>query len=444
MLSYKDIIELGLKKGLEEVEIYAETKVSNTIKVFDGELANYNSNEIFGMSLRGLYKGKMCQVYTETLDEESINNIIDQLIINASCLTTTEEEHVYEGGKAYQNVENPQADFSSYSLNEKVNMLKEMSKEALAKGELIKKIGHLQYGESSGKICIINSRGLNLSRDYSYMLTYLSVVAINNDKTSVGFSIDVGKKFKQLETKRVVDEATSNALSSLGATTVESGEYEVVLSNEVATDILSAFSSIFSGESALRKLTILTDKLGTKVFGDNITIVDDPFCDLSIMKYPFDDEGVPCTYKEIVKNGIFNGFLHSLKTAKAFNTTPTGNGFKSSTSSPIAPNPTCLYIVGEDFSEDDLIKSCNNGIYVTEVNGLHAGLNPISGAFNVQASGFLIENGKKTKPITLFVISGNFYEMMNNVAQIARMDKKITGDAASPALRIKKLIISGK
>ena len=95
-------------------------------------------------------------------------------------------------------------------------------------------------------------------------------------------------------------------------------------------------------------------------------------------------------------------------------------------------------------TEDEIIATIEKGIYVTEVGGLHAGLNPISGAFNVQATGYMIENGKKTSPVTLFVVSGNFFEMMNNVEEIGNdIEKRFTGVSA-PTLKIKSLAISGK
>lgn len=443
-LTYEQIIDLGLKLGLEEIEIYAQTRLNNTVKVFDGELSNYNSSDIFGMSIRGLYNGKMCNVYLESLEEKDVKEMLEQLILDAKSLTSKEEEHVYPGGCKYMEVSEIEADFDKYSLTEKVEMLKKLSSDALNKSELIKKIGYCQYSEASGNIKIINSLGLNLSRNFSYMSTVLGTVASDGEKTTVGYAFDASKKFKELDLDRILEESTTSALSSLGAETIESGEYPVVLSKEVASDILTAFTSIFSGESALRKLTILTDKIGQDVFGKNITIVDDPFSPYALNKFPFDDEGVPCMTKEIVKDGKFLMFMHSLKTAAAFNTTSTGNGFKAKVSSNVKPEPSNLYLVGQNHTEAELIESVDYGIYVTEVNGLHAGLNPISGAFNVQASGFLIEKGQKTKPITLFVISGNFFELMNNVELIAHTVDKIIEGAACPALKIKKLVISGK
>lgn len=443
-MRYEDIIKRGLELGLEEIELYAQNSEGNTVKLFNGELSNYNSSITFGMSIRGLYNGKMGYVYTETTEEDAIEKLLHQLIENTKSLTSEEEEHVYPGGAEYQECEEMKADYREHSLSEKVELLQGLSAEAKAKDPRIVQVGYCQYVENSGKVRIMNSKGLDLERTSAYMATVLGVVATDGKATTVGFAQDINNTFKNIEKERLIKESTESALGSLGADKVESGQYPVVFNRDVATDLISAFASVFAGESALRKVSILVDKVGTKVFGENINIIDDPFCPNAIIKSPFDDEGVPCYTKHVVENGVFKGFLHSLKTARAFNTNPTGNGFKPGVAGTVSTMPTNLYLEPGKLSEDEIIETVEKGIYVTEVNGLHAGLNPISGAFNVQASGYMIENGKKTKPVTLFVISGNYYEMMNNVEHIGSNLSERFVNVAAPSIKVGSLMVSGK
>lgn len=443
-MRYEDIIKKGLELGLEEIELYSQNSEGNTVKLFNGELANYNSSNTFGMSIRGLYNGKMAYVYTETLEENEIEAILKQLIENAKTLTSEEVEHVYGEKGEYVEVEELKADYAEHDLTEKVDLLKEIESAIKAKDPRIVQVGYCQYIENSSKVRIVNSKGLNLERNSSYMVAVLGAVASDGKNTTMGFAQDINTKFNAIEKERLVKEASEMALGSLGAGRVDSGEYPVVFSRDVATDIISAFTSIFAGEAALRKVSILVDKVGEKVFGDNINIVDDPFCKDAIIKIPFDDEGVPCYTKHVVENGVFKGFLHSLKTAKFFNTNPTGNGFKQGVAGSVTTSPTNMYLVPGEKTEDEIIATIEKGIYITEVSGLHAGLNPISGAFNVQSTGYLIENGKKTSPVTLFVVSGNFFEMLNDVEYIANnLSDRFVG-VASPAFKVRKLMVSGK
>jgi PmbA protein len=164
---------------------------------------------------------------------------------------------------------------------------------------------------------------------------------------------------------------------------------------------------------------------------------------MALVKNSFDDEGVPCVTKNVVENGVFKGFMHTLKSANALGSKPTGNGFKAGGGA-ISSQPTNLYLQEGELTKDEIIATVEDGIYLTDVGGLHAGLNPISGDFNVQGTGFVIKNGKIDRPITLFVVSGNFYEMMNNVELIGNdIEKRFVG-VACPTLKIKSLAISGK
>lgn len=443
-MTYQDIIKKGLELGLEAVEVYASNSESNTLKLNDGELESYNVKEIFGVSIRGLYQGKMGYVYTETLEDEEVEQVLKALVTNVKMLDVTEPEFMFDGNAVYQDVPAIQSDYKEHSTSEKLDMLKKLEKDTLSVSEKITKVGYCQYSESSSKVEIVNSYGLNLSKSSSYISTFVGAVATDNDQTFLGISGDVNVNFKDLETERMVKEASETALAQIGAGFVKSSKYPVVLKRDVATEILSAFSSVFSGDAAVKKMTALADKKGQKMFGDNITIIDDPFYQDALVKSPFDDEGVPCYTKNVVENGVFNGLLHNLKTAKYFNEKPTGNGFKASTAGSVAVSPTNLFIKEGAKTKDEIIATVDDGIYVCEVNGLHAGLNPISGDFNVQASGFEIKNGKVANPITLFVVSGNFYEMMNNVDEIGNdIEKRFIG-VASPTLKIKSLAVSGK
>ncbi len=443
-MTFKQIIARGLELGLEAVEIYATTSESNTLKLDEGKLESYNIQNIFGVSIRGLLNGKMGYVYTETLDEEAIEQVLKQLVENVKLINATEEEFIFAGGATYQDVPAIKADYKNHSTSEKIALLKELETSTKAVSDKIVKIGYCQYSENLEKVEIINSKGLDLMREFSYMSAFVGAVAAENDQTVLGISGDINTEFDKIEKERIVQEASSNALDQLGATFVKSGKYPVVLKRDVATDLLSAFSSVFSGDAALRKMTSLTDKVGQKIMGDNITIVDDPFYQDALVKSPFDDEGVPCLTKTVVEKGVFKGLLHNLKTANYFKTTSTGNGFRMGANGAVTTMPTNLYIKEGTFTKDEMISSVEDGIYITEISGLHAGLNPISGDFNVQSSGFLIKNGKLDQPITLFVTSGNFYELMNNVEMIGNDIEKRFINTASPTLKIKSLAISGK
>lgn len=441
-MELKTIIDKGLELGLTEIEVYATDTLQKTIKIENGVLNTLNTKNISSYSVRGKYNNKMGYCNIENLSEADTEEIIKKIILNASTITATEEELLFDGNAVYHEVKPKIADYDKYSNHEKIAMLKDIEKRIKAVDERILMVSPCQFVENATKTTIVNSKGLNVSKELSYIYVVAGAMASNGTQNTMGYKGMVGFEFANLDLDKVVNETAQNALQSLGAGEVESGSYPIVFHTDPASEILQAFSSIFSSESALKKMTKLIGKENEKIFGDNITIVDNPFDENAAINVQFDDEGVPCEKTEIVKNGIFNTFLYNLKTAKYFNKKSTGNGFKYGSSIGVSNTNLSLKPGNETF--DDLISSTERGLYVTEISGLHAGLDPISGDFNVQSSGFLIENGKITKPVTLFVISGNFFEMMNNVEKIANNVEKNYLDTASPSIKIKSLMVSGK
>ncbi|MBO7536644.1 MAG: TldD/PmbA family protein, partial [Bacilli bacterium] len=155
-------------------------------------------------------------------------------------------------------------------------------------------------------------------------------------------------------------------------------------------------------------------------------------------KTPFDSEGVACYTKDLVKDGVFKGLIHNLKTAKAFGTTSTGNASNTSV------RGYNTYIAPGKKSKEELLADLGNGLLITDFDGLHAGVNPISGDFNLKCAGFVIENGKIVRPVTLIVMAGNFYKMLNdNIFEIGS-DLTFSRGIGAPSILFKNVAISGE
>ncbi|MGL4373409.1 MAG: metallopeptidase TldD-related protein, partial [Turicibacter sp.] len=222
------------------------------------------------------------------------------------------------------------------------------------------------------------------------------------------------------------------------------GTYPIVLKNLVAADIIEAMSGIFSAEAVEKDLSLLKGKLNTTIASDCLTLVDDPHLIDGLGSASFDGEGVATFYKEVISNGELITYLHSLTTAKTFGVNPTGNASRPSFKSSVNINPTNMYIKPTESSVDDLLKAIDNGVFITDVQGLHAGLNVISGDFSLSASGFHIEDGVLTHPIHEITIAGNFFEVLKNIEGIANDLEFGMSAIGSPALSIKSLTVAGE
>ena len=168
-----------------------------------------------------------------------------------------------------------------------------------------------------------------------------------------------------------------------------------------------------------------------------VNIVDDPFLKKSARSRSFDDEGVATKFKELIKNGELKSYLYNLVTAKKDNVQPTGNGLGGNIG---AIN---LRMVDGENTVDELVASIKEGIFVTDVQGTHAGANPVSGDFSLQASGYYVKDGKKVRPVALITVAGNFIKMLKDITMVANDSKQSYYGVTAPSIKIKAMQVSG-
>jgi len=443
-MNYEYLFKRAQELNITDIEVYTEVKEGLDISLFNGAVDKNVMYKTTGIALRGLYNGQMGYVSSENLADDKIDYLLERLIDNAKVLTLDEKSFIYEGSDSYPEVEERALTFTEVPTWEKIKLLQELETKIKEKDIRIASVANCMYRETKVTIEIRNSKGLYLTKTDGYCFIYASAVAKDESDVKSGSDYRIVKDLSEINLDRLAESIVKRAVGLLNATPVESKKYPIILENEVFADILGAFQSMFSGESLLKKLTLLKDKIGEQVANTNITIVDDPLCKEAHIQHSFDDEGVSCSRKEIISKGVFKTFLHNLKTANALNTQSTGNGFKASLNSPVGVRYTNLYVEKGYSSLEDMIKSVQEGLLITSVQGLHSGVNPISGDFSLQSSGYLIQNGVITKPVNLIVIAGNFLEMLKNVEEVGNDLVFTYQHIGCPSIKISALQVSGE
>ncbi len=440
MLNYQSLINQALQTGFSDIEIVENTSKSLQIYIYNGKVDKNNVSNLKTLSIRAIYNSKMSYLDIEDL-EASEEYILKTLKDNASILQTKEEYEIFAGSKTYPVIEENSFDFSKVSTFDKINLLIDLEKQSKDADSRIVAVPYCAYTETESAMHIINSKGLDISKKIKYCMIMLQIMAKEDDDVKTGFDIAIKEKYDELDKELIVKTTVEKAISMLNAKPVESGVYPVILNNETMADMLEVYQSIFSAETAIKKVTPLLNKENEQIISSLITIVDDPLCKDSIVKEPFDDEGVACFKKNIVEDGKFVTFMHNLKTAKYFKTISTGNGFKAGSN--IGISGVNLYIKPGNSTLEGLINGVDKGLLITGLDGLHAGVNPVSGDFSLKASGFYIEDGVIKRPVTLIVLAGNFLKMMNDVEKIGSDLKFGYGGVGAPSVLFKGLAISG-
>lgn len=437
-MDYQLLIKRAEELGFTGIEAYITSSKNSSISLFNGNVDKNKISSSSNVSFRAIYNKKMSYLSLEN-ESEDIDYILDNLKRNAESITTNEEIMIYPGDDKYPEVKEVSHDFVAYTRAYKIELLKNLEKKIKDSDKRIIHVASCAYDEIESATRIVNSLGLDVKKENAFCYIAVQIVASENNETQSGYELSVKHQVSELNIDEICDELVTKTISMLNAKPVKSRAYEVIIENETMSDLLGSFDSIFSGEAALKKITSLLDKENKKIMSELVTITDDPLAEAAVFKHPFDDEGVACYKKNIVENGVFKGFLHNLKTAKYFNTKSTGNGSRGG-----GVEGTNLFIEPGKVSKDELIKSIENGLLLTSLQGLHSGVNSISGDFSLKASGYLIEKGKIIRPVTLIVAAGNFFTLMNSVVEIANDLKLGYNGVGSPSIKFSTLAISGE
>lgn len=435
---YQTWLKMGLDKGIQDLEIYATKNRSLKLSVYQNKLDQHVQSEVSSVTIRGIYDNKLSTVRFENMALENVDKMLNQLIENAKALTVVEPAIIFEGSPTYPKVEENHFDFKQVPVIDKINLIKSLEA-GLLKGEFVSQVQTAQYQENESQTVIVNSKGLNLKRTNAFAYAYaIGVFKKDESDIQTAYDMKLVKSFDEFNVKEMVSNTLKIGQSKLGGKSIPTKSYPVIFDHDMFADILNVFSNIFSGEAAFRNMTSLKNKVGEKIMDSKINLVNDPLHESAYFKYAFDDEGVASERRYVVKDGVFTGFNHNLKTAKIFNTQPTGNGFGGGISMAnfvLEPGNTSL---------EDMIKGVEDGILITDLIGLHAGVKTISGEFSLQAAGQRIEKGQLTHAVKMIVVSGNFFEMMNHIVTIGSDLKFSLSGVGSPSVLVESLMISGE
>jgi PmbA protein len=154
---------------------------------------------------------------------------------------------------------------------------------------------------------------------------------------------------------------------------------------------------------------------------------------------PFDGEGVAGKKLALVEDGVLRSWLLDCATARELNLVTTGHAQRGA-SSPPSPGATNLHMEAGRLSPDELIADIKDGFCVTDLIGM--GANMVTGDYSRGASGFWIENGKRTFPVSEVTIAGNLIDMFRAITPANDLEFRYATNA--PTLRLEGLTVAGQ
>ncbi len=439
------LVAAAAREGIELYEIYAMSDRSMSTETLKDEISAFSYGVSGGVSFRCIVDGRMGYASGELMTEEALAALVSRAAENARCIESDDVAEIYAGSAHYDEVGT--GDFALPEAAALKDWALRLQRETYAQDAMVSDGTQSTALAYESEIDLYNSRGLSLHNRVGIAgAGVYAVVKASEDDAEMDGKILPGQAYEDFAA--VPAEVVRDAKARLGAVVMESGRYDCILCAQQVRSLLSVYASAFSAKQVQMGLSLLKGRLGEKIASDCLNITDDPRDPHCPVQTSFDGEGVATYQKPMIQGGVLKNYLYDLTTAQKDGVTSTGNGQRGSYTSPVSIAPYCFRVEAGEMSREDMMAQIGDGIMITELKGLHAGANAVSGDFSIESAGFRIRDGKRAEPIKSFTIAGNFFELLKSVDGVGNaVDYGFPGGftvMAAPDLLIRGVSVAGK
>jgi PmbA protein len=298
-------------------------------------------------------------------------------------------------------------DLAAFPTDKKIEIAKELERLVLAEDARIR-IDDVNYSDGSTEEASATTLGIRSSSRSNSCYATVSVLVDDNGETQTGWAYALGDNPLVFDLPAAARKAAERATRLLGAVKPASKVTTVVLDPMVTAQFLGIIGSTLNGESVSKGRSIFADRIGQQVASPLVTLVDDPTDSRSYYARETDGDGLAARRNVLVENGVLKMFVHDAYSARRMNTKSTGN----------AGGCVALQLTPGTKTQEELIAGISEGVLIDSVQGLHSGVNPVSGDFSTGASGLMIRDGKTAEPVREFTIASTLQRMLLDVAEI--------------------------
>ncbi|WPE22407.1 TldD/PmbA family protein [Shinella zoogloeoides] len=291
-----------------------------------------------------------------------------------------------------------------------------------------------------GGLVLATSNGFSGAYSASRFGRSVSVIAGEGTKMERDYDFDSSLYFAELrDAGEIGREAAARAVRRLNPRQVPTAKnVTVVYDPRVSRGIAGHIAGAINGAAVARKTSFLRDRMGKQVLKAGLSVTDDPLIVRGPSSRPFDGEGVTGRRLAMIEDGVLQHWFLSTSTARELGLHTNGRGVRGGTS--VSPASTNLALEPGDIAPEDLIRSVGTGLYVTELIG--QGVNMVTGEYSRGASGYWIENGELTFPVSEVTIASNLADMFLRITPANDIDRSF--GVAAPTLAIDGMTLAGK
>ena len=441
----QDIVRRAMQGGATAAECVVREGDEFSTLVRLGQVETLKEAGSKAIGVRVFYGKRAASTYSSDFSPEGL----DRMLKSALELAKITSEDPFAGipepsqlGSLSGDLDLYSADVYSLPGEERISYARRTEKAALDFDPRIKNSDGGSFDAATGHKILANSHEFV----GEYQRSYCSIAAVpiaqgENGAMQRDYWFSVARSLSRLESPEHVGKiAAERTIRRLGARKVKTAHVPVVLDPLVAVSMLDHIFEGVNGDSVYRGASFLAGKLGQKVAGDRVTVIDDGTMPGGFGTSPFDGEGIPTRRTVVIENGVLKSYLLNAYTAKKLGLQTTGNASRGLAGTP-GIGPGNYFLRPGTKTPQEIISEIKEGLYLTEFLG--HGVNLVTGDYSRGASGLWISGGELAYPVEEITVAGNLKEIFFHIAEIGN-DLEFRGAMACPTIRIEGLTVGGE
>jgi TldD protein len=412
----KRIISKALEKGGDFADIYLESRISRQIVMEESKFKSGLYGISQGAGVRVISGNRTGYAYTDEISEEKLLRAAEVASYVAKGGDPVKIADINDKNlRSYITVEQPLGEVAD---EKRIEIIKRADQAARDYDPRIK-MALIDYSDEVRGRVIANSEGVYLRDELPLLFFTVQTMSDNGSKRHMarerlsyhsGFEMFVNKT-----PETVARNAAREAVAMLDAEDAPAGMMDVVMQNGWGGVLAhEAVGHPLEADNIAKNIGAFTGKVGQKVASDVFTMVDDGTLPNFRGTINYDDEGSPAKRNVLIEKGVLKGYMTDVLSAKQLSMERTGNGRRESFRYIPIPRMTNTFIEKGESNPEDILASTKKGIYVQSLSG--GSVNPVTGVFNFTCrEAYLIENGKKTRPIKGATLIGSCMDVISNI-----------------------------
>jgi PmbA protein len=438
-------VEAATGAGASDAEAYVQRESGRTVRAHGGEVESLTAAVQTGVGIRAWVGRRVGYAYGTDLSEAGVEAIAARA---AEAAAVADEDEFAAPPRpaeieALPGLSDPSV--GEWEVSRVAELAIAVERTALESDLRLVAVETAVYADADEQVAIASSAGVAGEYETSSCYAYLQALAEGDGARETGLGFGLARGPRGLDPEAIGAEGARRALEMIGAGKPESRSCPVVLDETVASSFVGLIGAGLGAPAVQRGRSPFAGRLEEEMASAAFVLHDDGRAPEGSASAPFDAEGVPSRRTALIDGGRLRAYLYDTYTANRDGSASTGSASRQGYRSLPLVSPSNLIVAPGSHSLEQLLAAAGEGVYVTDVAGLHSGVNPVTGVFSVGASGRMIRDGALAEPVREFTIAGELVAMLGAVEAAGSEPRWVPfgGSVSTPPLLIAEMAISG-